>query len=510
MRWLSAILLLTVTAAAQKQTRVRTDSGDLIGKRDGDVRVYLGVPFAAPPVGQLRWRPPQPVVRSTTPLAADTLGKACVQTLSRSRLPWTEEFMVQNDAGEDCLNLNVWAPASGAGHAVLVFLHGGGFVEGSGGISSYDGTSLARRGLVVVTLNYRLGAIGFFSSTALEQESPDHSAGDYGLEDQVAALKWVQRNIAAFGGDPHRVALAGQSAGAGSVIDMLASPEAKGLFQRAIVDSGPAVLPAGKGTELSVAAAVGDRWTAAHGGSLAALRQIPAEDFLKVDEVPGELRRPVVGDPILPTQAGLALEQGTMADVPVILGWDADDGMLQPTYGKLSAEQFRADAEKKYGDRAAKFLELYPATDDATAKTSQIQAVRDRNFEMASLWAEEWRAHKHSPVYLFYFRRVPPWPEHPEWGAHHTSELPYFFGTLDKTHTRQYTAADRSVSDAAQQAWVHFAETGNPGAPWKPATGATGPWTVVDQPLTSQPELDPARQAFWRDELKRPVTGPSF
>ena len=199
--FLAGAMLLS-QAYAQTAKPVHTESGDLVGTTSDGVRIFLGVPFAAPPIGPLRWKLPQPVVKSTAPLAADKLGSACTQVLSRNKPPWTEEFMVQNDASEDCLNVNVWAPATGKGHAVLVFLHGGGFAEGSNGISTYDGTALAKRGLVVVTANYRLGVLGYLATTALEQESPEHSAGDYGIADQIAMLKWVQRNIAAFGGDP--------------------------------------------------------------------------------------------------------------------------------------------------------------------------------------------------------------------------------------------------------------------------------------------------------------------
>lgn len=491
---LAAAILLT-SAQAQIPKPVHTDSGDLIGTTNSGVRTYLGVPFAAPPVGTLRWQPPQPVSRSSTPLAADKLGHACIQVLSRSKQAWTEEFMVQNDASEDCLNVNIWAPDTGKAHAVLVFLHGGSYTEGSNGITSYDGTSLARRGIVVVTANYRLGMFGFFANSELQKESPDHTVGDYGLEDQVAALRWVQHNIAALGGDPTRVTLAGQSAGAGSVVDLLASPAAKGLFQRAIVDSS-AVWPASHAPELAATIAAGDRWSSAHGGTLAALRAIPAEEILAAKDAAPDLRHPSAGNLVLPTQPGGTLQTGAGSDVPVIMGWNANE-----SNGNLTAEQFRADAVKKYADRSDRFLALYPATDDATAKASQLTAARDRNFAITTLWAEAWRTHHHSPVFLYYVTRVPPWPAHPEYGMHHTGELPYFFGTLDKTSTRAYDATDRAVSDSAQQSWVNFAKTGNPGLPWKPATNAEGPWTVIDKPLTSQQKLDATRATFWREVL---------
>ena len=303
-RCLAASALLLLAAQAQKVAPIHTASGDLLGTRSGDVHVFLGVPFAAPPTGDLRWKLPQPVQASATPLAADRLGASCMQKLSHSKPPWTEAFMVQNEVSEDCLYLNIWAPAkTGTPRPVLVFLHGGGFVEGSGGIASYDGTALAKRGLVVVNVNFRLGVFGYLASSALEAESPHHSAGDYAMADQVAALRWVQQNIAAVGGDPQRVTVAGQSAGAESVAELLASPAAKGLFQRAVMNSDPLLWPAMPVRSLADAAAAGDRWTSAHGG-LQALRAMPAEALLNMSDVPADARRPVVDGSLLPVQPG--------------------------------------------------------------------------------------------------------------------------------------------------------------------------------------------------------------
>jgi para-nitrobenzyl esterase len=234
------------SAAAQIDGPVRT-TGGLVApapSENASLREFRGIPYAAPPVGELRWREPQPAATWTGVWTADRFAPACIQRLTRSRPPWTEEFMHQGEANEDCLYLNVWTAArSPEEHRpVLVFLHGGGFNEGSGSVPIYDGGALARRGLVVVTLNYRLGALGFLAHPELTAESPHHASGDYGLLDQIAALRWVRENIAAFGGDPERVALAGQSAGAMSVYLLTASPLAAGLFQRAIVESGPGAL----------------------------------------------------------------------------------------------------------------------------------------------------------------------------------------------------------------------------------------------------------------------------
>ncbi len=501
LRHAAAFLLCVSTAHAQKA--IRTESGDLAGTLAGDVRVFLGVPYARPPIGDLRWKPAEPVIRSTSTLPADRLGPSCMQKLSRSHLPWTEEFMVQNEASEDCLYLNIWAPAAykpRATHPVLVFLHGGGFVEGSGGIASYDGASLARRGLIVVTINYRMGVFGYFANTALQEESPHRSAGNYAMSDQIAALRWVRHNIASFGGDPARVTLAGQSAGAESVAELLASPAAKGLFSRAVMNSDPLLWPAMPLTPLPEAVAAGDAWSATEGGTLTALRSIPAETLLGAPGVPGAARRPVVDGWLLSKQPGDDLRAPAGSDVPVILGWVADEGSASPAYGKVPAGQFRADADKRYGAGAADFLKLYPAGTDAEARHSEIQSARDRNSAIAGLWAEAWSRHRTSPVYLYLFSRVPPWAAHPEFAAHHTAEVPYFFGTLDKVH-RDYTPEDRAVSDAAVSAWVRFSQTGTPGSGWSASSGMTGPVFDFGDTRTTRPMLDAERAAFWRSVL---------
>lgn len=505
MHWLSRFFggaaLLLVAAQAQTVTSVHTAGGDLVGTRAGDVRIFLGVPFAAPPVGALRWKPPQPVQASARPLAANRLGASCMQKLSHSKPPWTEAFMVQNETSEDCLYLNIWAPAkTAAPHPVLVYLHGGGFVEGSGGIASYDGTALAQRGLVVVNANYRMGVFGYLASSALQAESPQHSAGNYAMADQIAALKWVRANIAAVGGDPQRVMLAGQSAGAESVAELLASPAAKGLFQRAVMNSDPLLWPAMPVKPLADAVAAGDRWTAAHGG-LPALRAMTADALLQATDVPAETRRPIVDGSLLPVQPADDLRSPVGSDVPVLVGWVADEGSASPAYGQLSTADFRADAEKKYGPSAERFLALYPAADDAEASRSQIAAARDRNLMITLLWAQAWKVRRHSAVYLYDFTRVPPWKAHPEFRAHHTADVPYFFSTLNTVHDRDYNDTDRAVSHTASEAWVQFASTGKPGAQWEPVAGDHGPVFEMGDSSSEHPVLDEAHAAFWRSIL---------
>ena len=500
MRVAIALVLGMAALPLLAQKPVKTESGDLVGTQQGTVRTFLGVPFAAPPVGPLRWAAPQPVKRSATPLAANKYGASCIQNVAHSRLPWSEPFMVQNETSEDCLYLNVWAPATGAGHAVLVYVHGGGFNEGSSSIAGYDGANLAKRGLVVIDINYRLGIFGFLATSALAAESPHASAGNYALQDMIAALQWVQRNAGAFGGDPSKVLLAGQSAGSLGIEALLASPLAKGLFRSAAMDSGLAVGTTAVLPTLATAEAAGDAWAAKHGGSLEALRAIPPADLLAMTDNPG--RRPIMDGWVLPQNWDADLAHSSGSDVPVLTGYNGDEGA--PQVGSLSAEAFRADAQKKYGAKADRFLALYPASTDAQASHSQVAAAHDRNIAATALWAQLRAKSRTSATYIYYFERVPPWKAHPEFRAHHTAEVPYFFADLDKVTDRDYDATDRAVSQSASDAWIHMAEAGDPGKGWPRATGPTGPVHVLGDTPSERPMPDAEKAAFWDSVLQQP------
>ena len=289
--WLSLAVALVALAVsfvyAAELNVVTTDAGQISGITDSQgVTSFKGVPFAAPPVGNLRWQAPQPVARWSGVRKADHFGNACYQNEAHSRLPWTEPFMEQGPVSEDCLYLNVWTAAKSPRdrRPVMVYIYGGGFNEGSGSVAVYDGTQLARRGVVVVNLNYRVGPLGFLVYPELSKESEHGVSGNYGLLDQIAALQWVQRNIAAFGGDPNRVMIFGQSAGAISVYDLTQSALAKGLFARAIAESGPGLLGGRFAQQPTLAEReqAGVRWAESKGAhSLAELRALPPAGILQ-------------------------------------------------------------------------------------------------------------------------------------------------------------------------------------------------------------------------------------
>ncbi|MGE0104948.1 MAG: carboxylesterase/lipase family protein [Blastocatellales bacterium] len=455
----SILMLLVLSPYPAQQVVVRTASGSLAGRVESGVATFKGIPYAAPPTGELRWRPPQPPAKWDGVRQADKFSDSCMQILTRSRNPWTKEFMVQNDASEDCLCLNVWTGAklsAAEKRPVLVWIHGGGFTEGSGEVVTYDGTELAKKGLVVVTINYRLGVFGFLSHPDLTAESPEKSSGNYGLLDSIAALKWVRDNIASFGGDPGNVTVAGQSAGAIAVHVLLASPLAKGLFHRAIAESG---LGWTRGRVLRAAAeAEGLKWSQSKGAaSINDLRARPASELMG-----GPRFGPVVDGWLLPDDPGSSFTQGRLLnDVPVMAGLTADEGSSSPTYGKMPPDAFINMSKQRFGDLADEFLKLYPSNDQTQSGLSQKQSARDQGLATVYLWATDRAKTAKSKTYTWFFTRGIPWPEHPEFGAFHSSDFPYFFNNL-KHLDRPWEPADRKLADAMSGYWVNFARTGDP------------------------------------------------
>ena len=500
-----AASLQQISAKTASAIIVKTASGDLSGQNDGisSVMAFKGIPYAAPPVGDLRWREPAPPAAWTGVRHTDAFAASCMQSLHGEFLPWTKEFLVQNQASEDCLYLNVWTPkpSAAADLPVIVFIHGGAFTEGSGSIPVYDGTNLASTGLVVVTINYRLGVFGFLAHPDLTAESAHHASGNYGFMDQIAALRWVRSNIRGFGGDPGRVTVWGQSAGAFSVGALLASPEAKGLFQRAVADSGLAIagLPM---SPLSAAEEAGVKLASSHSAhSIKELRAIPAADLLPRpgDSFSAPRFGPVSDGWILP-QSPLALtDQAVDSDVPVITGYQANDAMLggPPIH---SASELAEMAHHLYGGMADEFLSLYPAKSDDEARAAAVESNRDRERVSMYLWAARRLKNHKSPVYTYYFDRAIPWPQHPEFGAFHSGELPYFFRNLAALD-RPWEPVDSQVSNTASSYLKEFAKTGDPNlpqAPKWPACDPSAPATMeIGSKTGSMPLATSARFAFW-------------
>ncbi len=482
--------VVTPSSFAAGKDPVRVEQGLLSGVpgANPDVRVYRGIPYASPPVGDLRWKPPQPPAAWQGVRDAGKFGATCWQ------VPYPPAAAIfQNDISsmsEDCLHLNIWTPAKTADDRlpVMVWIHGGGLTRGSSTTPMYDGESLARKGVVLVTLNYRLGIFGFYAHPELTAESPHHASGNYGLLDQVAALQWVKKNIAAFGGDPSRVTIFGESAGSWSVCALTASPLAKGLFARAIGESGGLFAPmltqekAEKEGEriaatlgVTTAAAPGATTTAAPAATkdiLKALRAMPAEELAKTN--PDTARANLDGW-FLPQDLYSTFAQGKQNDVPLLVGNNADEGTIfAPPAGFLTAAMFSAGAQQRFGDLTGQFLKIYPAGSDQEALASYLASFRDQTFgwEMR-IWARMQVKSGHHAVYRYYFTRRPPGRQSARLGAFHASEIPYVFGNF--VWPFPWEDVDHKLSDAMSSYWVNFATTGNPNTKGLPEWPAYDP-----------------------------------
>lgn len=482
---LSTLLLMPLIRARADDSAshltppVALHSGAVRGRiLDGgeEVRVFKGIPFAAPPVGPNRWRAPQPVAPWEGVRDALDYGPICPQPKS--------VFPTVGRQSEDCLTLNVWtaARAEAERRPVMVWIHGGGHTSGSGSQSWYDGAALARRGVVVVTINYRLGPFGFLAHPALSRESVEKVSGNYGLLDQVAALEWVQQNIGAFGGDRDCVTIFGESAGASSVTALMTCPAARGLFHRVIAQSGFAAgyrrlrdpwlgqdSMESMGLDIAGALGVTDGPEAA-----AALRAISADELLKAANPnvgligKGNKFRPVIDGVVLPDDPSLVFERGEAADVPFLTGTNANEGML--FIAAIPIRQplgYRLTIRKMFPDFVDDMLAVFPVRSAA-----DVRPALDQLFGVSAFVAPARRAVRATAragtagTYLYHFTRVPPGALGEKLGCFHAAEIPYAFGNLTGSASAEL---DRTLSDAMSRCWVQFARTGNPNAEGLPA-----------------------------------------
>ena len=500
----SRVLRLVVTALlaglmsshiAMAADEVATESGELLGttNRDHTVRMFKGVPFAAPPRGDLRWKAPQPTPKWTGVRRANKYGPACLQTDV-----FGDIYFRDNQPSEDCLNLVIWAPAKGATEKLPVFVwfYGGGFVAGANSEPRYDGEKLAAKGIIVVEPNYRLGVFGFFSHPELTKESVHNSSGNYGLLDQVAALQWVVKNIAAFGGDPNNITIGGESAGSLSVSALMASPLSRNLFQKALGESG-AFFPSGSESgmqlnPLSRSEQVGLEFARSVGAtSLAEMRAKPANDLLQAAAKGNGASRfgPNLDGFFLPSSVRAIYEQGRQSHAPLLVGWNADEGttlvLLNPK--KPTAKSFSERAQARFGEDAPQFLKVYPAATNREALAS-AEALAGDDFIAFSTWKwiDTHRKTSGSPVYHYRFEQVP--ASKPgatidslparETGARHAAEIEYVFETLKSQQGVPWTDDDFKVSETMASYWVNFIKTGDPngmGLPeWPKSDSANG------------------------------------
>jgi para-nitrobenzyl esterase len=453
------------TAANPPSRPVAIDGGLISGEMlSSGVAAFKGIPYAAPPVGGLRWRAPQPVAAWKGVKKADHFGPACMQNPLKPGSFYQLEFYRQTEPiSEDCLFLNVWVPPATAKEAapVLLWIHGGGFVEGSGSLPSFDGENLARKGAIVVTINYRLGIFGFLAHPELTQEASYKASGNYGLLDQRAALQWVQHNIQKFGGDAGNVTIFGQSAGAMSILAHAASPLSAGLYSKAIMQSGAFLpmppLPVAEQTGINFMKAIGS-------SSLEQLRAKSAEELQKAATTASKLTTnvsrffPIVDGYFLPTDVLTTFQQGKQNPVAFMTGSTADEGTT--IIPAVTDEEYKKSVQTRFGEKAGEYLKLYPAATDAQAWRAEVDNLRD-TMAAASLRLAELMAEKGMNSYIYYFDRRPPGRDDGHYGAFHSSDLVYVFNNLGSVD-RPWTDADRKLAAIMSSYWVNFAKYGNP------------------------------------------------
>ena len=481
---------------------VKTANGQVEGtvSTDGKIRVFKGMPFAAPPVGDLRWKAPQPVADWSGVRKATEFGARCMQAPIFSD-------MIFRDAGpsEDCLYLNVWTPAAGAEAKlpVMVWIYGGGFAAGAASEPRQDGEHLAGKGVVVVSMNYRLGVFGFFSHPELAKETRTGSAGNYGLMDQAAALGWVQRNIEAFGGDKEKVTIFGESAGSFSVSALMASPLTSGLLHRAIGESGAYFGDTLAARSLKDTEASDVKFAASLGATtLAALRAKPAKELLEAATKQKEERFvPNVDGYFLPEDVYSIYAAGRQLHVPLLAGWNADEGSYRAIFGKEepTVKNYAARLHALYGDKAEEVLKAYPAGTDEEAKRAAQDLASDRFIGYSTWkWIEMQGKTGAAPVFRYHFEDAAPAAATDKsadaaWrGAYHSSEIEFVFGNLAYKDL-PWRAQDRALSEQMSAYWTNFAKTGNPNSaelPRWPAYEKEEGYQVMH--LKANPQAGPA------------------
>ena len=504
---------------------VSVTGGSLAAASESSVgqRVFKAIPFAAPPVGTLRWAAPAALAAWSGVRRSDAFSPACYQGNRPFGLPGSILYQQTETQSEDCLYLNVWTGAASATEKrpVMLLLHGGGYQLGAGSQPNYSGIGLSQKGAVVVTLNYRLGPLGFLAHPALSAESPDHVSGNYALLDAVAALKWVQSNIAAFGGDPSNVTLYSESAGSGLSSVLLASPRAAGLFHKLVIES-LGSMPAGvSNTTLAQAEVAGSTYaTNLAAADLAALRAKTPQQIMAGT---GSVIAPIVDGVVWPDQLDLLLAQGKTHDVPLLLGWNADEGTPYPAFATTLAA-YTSTSATRYGTMAAQFRSVYPAASDSEVLAMAYQPMRDSLFAWQPWTLARAHAAQHkSKTFLYHFNRRPAYNADQKfteqdppanYGAYHSLEQVYFYNNLDRSApTRAYDATDRRIADAASSYLVNFARTGNPNGgalvAWPEFTGASSPALFIGDSIA--PAAAPFRaaldffDAFYTQALGRPL-----
>jgi para-nitrobenzyl esterase len=519
---LAVMGLLAATIAQAAGEPVRTANGVVSGTpgKIGGVTVYRGIPFGAPPVGELRWKPPQPVASWEGVRPGDKFGPACIQPKQPQRTPNNRAVDLPDSPpmSEDCLYLNVWtaAKSASANLPVMVWIYGGAYTEGAGSTPYNHGDTFATRGVVYVSFNYRLGSLGFLAHPALTKESPHGASGNYALADTLAALRWVKQNIAAFGGNPHNVTIFGESAGAAISSALVGVPQAAGLFQRSISESGTwmglslAPMRSRESAEqqtLKTAEQIGAT-------SLAALRALSADDA--ANKLPKQGM--IIDGWIVPEDLSRTFKAGRQNRVDILVGSNRDEGSFAAGLGPpMTLQRWNETAAQRWGDAADIGMKAYPVANDADAIARDNTLFTDNLEWITRLFAEQQRAVSKN-VYMFHFVHEPPYTaDAKNLGVCHTCELPYVFNNLgvlrlypdsSSPELALASAKDAKVAEITQSYWINFAKTGNPngkGLPKWPAFKdvASGPvFHLSDEPAVGD-SLGPDRVKLYRALYER-------
>ena len=481
--------------------QIQTPNGILEGviSVDGQVRSFKGIPYAAPPVGNLRWKPPQPAANWSGVRHASDFGAHCMQGNVFGDMKFRD-----NGPSEDCLSLNVWAPAKPVQPRlpVMVWIYGGGFVAGGTSEPRQDGGNLTKKGVLVVSMNYRLGVFGFLAHPELTKESAHNASGNYGLLDQVAALQWVHDNIALFGGDPGNVTIFGESAGSFSVSAQVASPLAQGLFQKAIGESGSLLGDSLAPLTLANAETQGTTFANAAGAtSLEALRAKSADELLQTQSKDRDLQYSAVVDGyFLPGSIFSIYASGHQSHVPLLAGWNADEGGYQMIFQKddPTAANYATHVNTMWGDKADAFLKVYSGATDAEAKRAASDYGGDKFIAHSTWkWMELHRATFHSPVYRYEFDQAPPGQTR---GAYHSAEIEFVFSMLP-SKAYPWRPEDYRLANMMSNYWTNFAKTGNPNGPGMPqwpayTEAAHNPVLHLSTTPHAEPDTHRARYEF--------------
>jgi para-nitrobenzyl esterase len=499
---MAEVLIAARLFALGDPLNIKTEQGTVHGKamNDGKVRAFLGVPYAAPPVGELRWKPPQPPTKWKGVRDATNFGARCPQWAI-----WADYIFLDSGPSEDCLHLNIYAPATATDASrlpVMFWIHGGGYAAGAGSEPRYTNSLLPLHGVVLITIDYRMGVFGFLASEDLAREGVG-SAGNYGLQDMVAALRWVRKNIVEFGGDANNVTIFGESAGSFAVSTLMAVPEARGLFARAIGESGADFNGVIGTSSLAERAKRDQAWVESLGvKSLTELRAVPMDRLLDEARKKGVVGfSPVVDGRFLPESAAEIYAAGKQAQVPLLAGWNRDERTDTLSKG-MTAAKWKVFATEHYGAHAEGFLKAFPASSDEEAIRSADNYTTDQFIAFGTWqWVEAQAKTGGGPVYRYHFELPAPASEmHPEGRyAFHSDDLEYVFGTLDARHGSVWRPEDRKLSEEMIGYWTNFAKTGDPNGPGLPEWrryDETGEVMHLDADSKASPDTTKTRYEF--------------